>query len=455
MRSALDKFKCQYGTCIVMEVKTGKVRAMVNLGMKKDSTYDEILNYALLPTEPGSTFKLATLTALFNDKYVNTETEVDAENGTKVFGKRLIRDSHSGIGKVPVWKAFAKSSNVAMAKLAYQYYHNNPKKFVEHLHDLKLNKPTGIDLPGELDRIPRIRETTDKLWSATSIISLAIGYEVSISPLQTCMLYNALANDGKMMRPYMVSAIREYGKDVVSIQPEVVATLGDASVVRQLKKCARAVVSDDGTGKEIKSNWYNMAGKTGTAKVVDAGISYDDDIYQGSFVGYFPAEEPKYTVCVVIRTMPHSKAYYGGAIAAPVFKMVADKIFSLNIGAWDAPLDSLAHSGSWRLTSGMATTANYQALLNGIQMHAAPPSDYVNKMSQLICDSNRKLSLHPVNITLTTIPDLKGMGLKDAVYILEHSKLKVKIIGKGRVQSQSLQPGTKLIEGESITLQLS
>jgi cell division protein FtsI (penicillin-binding protein 3) len=437
-----------------MEVKTGKIRTLVNLGRKNDGTYDELLNYSLVPSEPGSTFKLVTLLSLLNDKYITVDNMVDAEGGKIRFSNRVMRDSHLGLGYMPIWQAYAHSSNAAMAKLAYQYYKNNPTKYVNHLLALNLNKPTGIDLPGEKERPTTVKTPKDPTWSATTLPWMATGYEVLVTPMHTCMLYNAIANGGNMMRPYLVSSVKEYGRDVKTISPQVVNKVGDSGTVAQLQRCMRAVVTD-GTAKGIESPFYTMAGKTGTAQVADGDIKYSDGVYQGSFVGFFPAEAPKYTICVVIRTKAHSAAYYGGAIAAPVFRMIADKVFSANMGAWEAPLDSLAKTGSGRLMSRMATARNYKTLLNAIKKPSLTPGDYLNEMMQLTTDSAKQITIQPAKIYRNVIPDVKGMGLKDAVYMLEASGLQVQVLGKGKVQNQSLLPGARFVKGEHIILQLS
>lgn len=452
LMSILEKYECKYGTCIVMETTTGKVRSLVNLGRQKDGSYFEDFNYALQPTEPGSTFKLVTLLSLLNDKLTNVDNTVDAEGGAIRFGNRVMRDSHLGLGTMPIWKAYAESSNAAMAKLAYTYYHDNPARYTNHLLELHLDKPTGIDLLGE--RPTRVHTPKDRSWSATSLPWMATGYEVLVTPLHTCMLYNAIANNGKMMKPYLVSSIREYGKEVKTIQPQVIETVGDSSVVAQLRKCMRAVVTE-GTAKGIESPYYTMSGKTGTAQVSDGDIKYSDGVYQGSFVGFFPADAPKYTICVVIRTKAHSTAYYGGAIAAPVFRMVADKIFSANMGAWGGAVDSLARKGDGKLVSKMSTARNYRTLLTAINKPMATPGDYMNAMMQLTTDSAHHAMIREEHFAAGVMPDVKGMGLKDAVYLLENSGLQVQVLGKGRVASQSVPPGTAVAKGQNIILQLS
>ena len=451
LMSVLEKYECTYGTCIVMEVKTGKIRSLVNLGRQTDGTYWEDFNYAMSPTEPGSTFKLVTLLSILNDHKTNVDQIVDPEGGKIRFGNRVMKDSHLGLGPIPIWKAYAESSNAAFAKLAYTYYRDHPRDFTNHLKQFHLDSKTGIDLPGE--RSPVINTPDSKLWSATSLPWMATGYGIQVTPLHTCMLYNAIANGGKMVKPYLVNSIREYGKDIKVFQPEVIATIADSSVLSQVNKCVRAVVTE-GTAKGIQSPYYTMAGKTGTAQVSDGAIKYSSGVYQGSFVGFIPAIEPRYTICVVIRTKPHSAAYYGGAIAAPVFRMVADKIFSANMGAWDGPLDSLARTDNHILPAKLATGRSYQVLLSAIRKRTVTPMDAMNVMMQLHTDSTKNLTTRSAGLYRNIVPDVTGMGLKDAVYILENSGLQVTVKGRGKVSAQSLEPGTRIAKGQNIILQL-
>lgn len=450
MKSILEQYECLYGTCVVMEVQTGKIRALVNLGRQKDGSYWEDFNYAMIPTEPGSTFKLVTLMSLLNDKYITINDMVNAEGGAIRFGNRVMRDSHLGLGTLSIKDAFAHSSNAAMAKLAYRYYASNPSKYIAHLKKLHLNERTKIDLAGE--RKPLVKTPESKSWSATTLPWMATGYEVLVSPLHTCMVYNSVANNGKMMRPYLISSIREYGKDVKVFQPTVVEkAVGDSSTIRQLRACMEEVVLS-GTAKSIQSPFYTIAGKTGTAQVADKGIKYTDGVYQGSFVGYFPTDKPKYTIAVVIRTKPHSGAYYGGTIAAPVFRMIADKVFA-NEKGWDGPLDSLARVVPKSIPAQQATAFSYRVLLNATGNKT--PIDADGTIAQLVADSSRKIALQPKQVYEGYVPDVNGMGLKDAVYLLEREGLQVQIRGRGKVQLQSVAPGTKTNKGQKIILQLS
>jgi cell division protein FtsI (penicillin-binding protein 3) len=452
----LQQYQCLYGTAIVMEVETGKIRALVNLG--RDSAtgnYIENQNYALTRAEPGSTFKLVTLLSLLNDGLIKVDDIVDCEGGAIRFGNRTMRDSHLGAGLMTIRDAFAHSSNAAMAKLAFQHYYKEPERFIKHLERFGVDQKTGIDIAGE--QRPAVVKPGDKEWSGTSLPWMATGYGIVISPLRTCMLYNGLANEGRMMKPYLVSAVRQYGKDVKRFEPTMVLQMGDTGTIHQMQSCAREVVLS-GTGKHIKSPHYGIAGKTGTAQVADMiggkWYPYSAGVYQGSFVGYFPTEKPKYTICVVIRTKPHSGAYYGGTLAAPVFRMISDKIFASGMGAWSGPLDSIAQASNKAVVGKLATAASYRKLMTALGLTAAPAPVGKSSMVQIGMDTSKALSLHAKPAIRGTVPDVSGMGLRDAVYLLETSGLQVLVRGRGTVQAQSISPGSQAIKGQAITIQL-
>lgn len=454
LMDALSQYNCWNGTCVVMEVATGKIRAMANLGAQEDGSYTEDQNYALKLAEPGSTFKLVTLLSLLKDGYINVEDNVNCYGGQRQFAHRIMHDSHHGLGVMPIKKAYAQSSNVAMASLAYEYYYKDPQKFIKHIKELHLNNKTGIDLFGE-QKANVIEPHEKNLWNASTLPWLATGYGVMITPLHTCMMYNAIANGGKMMKPYLVSSVREYGKDIIKFEPTVLEDqVASSEVIAQLKKCTEEVVLT-GTGKHIQSPNYSIAGKTGTAQVWDKGIPYSAKVYQGSFVGYFPADNPKYTMVVVVRTKPHSNSYYGGTIAAPVFRMVADKIFANGQGSWKGgPVDSLSKRGKASIVAKSSTLYNQKTLLNIMKRPFSP--NYSNSsIVQIKTDSNDKIIANQKNIAQNIVPDVVGMSLKDAVYMLEKQGMKVRINGSGAIQSQSIAPGTMARKGQIIIIQLS
>lgn len=444
----LTKYNCQYGTAIVMEVKTGKIRALANLGRQSDGSYWEDFNYALIPTEPGSTFKLMSLYALLEDGYVNINDNVNAQGGVAVFGRQRVVDDHHGLGLISVKKAFALSSNVAFAKLVNQYYHNDPMKYIRHLQLLQLNKRTGIDLAGE--RRPMIKTTESKSWNkVTSLPWIGYGYESLITPLHTCMVYNAVANNGTMMKPYLVSAIQEYGLPVQQFEPTVlVEKIGKPSTIKQMQQAMHAVV-EEGTAKAIKSPYYTAAGKTGTAQVADKGISYADGVRQGSFVGYFPYDNPQYTIAVVVRSTPHG-AYYGAVVGAPVFKAIADKLYATHIGGWKAPADSLIRQRS--LVAKKSTGDKLNQVLAGLGLPVKPTS--WNGIAGLQTDSSGRYAVKKIETGRDMVPDVNGMGLRDALYILESAGMQVSASGNGKVVSQSVPAGNKISKGQRIHIQL-
>ncbi len=445
----LTQYNCEYGTAIVMETHTGKIRAMANLKRMSEGKYDEVFNYALIPSEPGSTFKLMTLYSLLEDGYVTINSNVNVQGGVAVFGNQRVVDDHKGMGTVTVKKAFAKSSNVAFAKLANQYYGKNPMKFIRHLQFLGLDKRTGIDLEGE--HRPFIKTTKSENWSnATSVPWIAYGYESMITPLHSLMVYNAVANNGTMVKPYLVSAIREYGKDIKTFHPTVlIPKIGKESTIKQMQEVMKAVV-DSGTAHRIKSPYYDAGGKTGTAQVADKGITYADGVKQGSFIGYFPWDKPQYTIAVVIRSTPHG-AYYGAVVAAPVFKAIADKLYATHVGGWKPELkDSLKSQNPYVAKRG--TSDNLFTVLSKLSMTRVRPTTF--GIANLNSNPNGLLSIDVQKVSGTTVPDVTGMGLKDALFLLENAGIHVNITGQGKVLTQSIAPGNKIVKGQSINLQL-
>jgi cell division protein FtsI (penicillin-binding protein 3) len=322
--------QAEHGCAIVMEVKTGKVKAIANLARDKQGIYVENYNYAITPSEPGSTFKLATMLTVLEDKKVNLNTPIDLEGGVWQINGQTVYDSEKhGLGRVTVKEAFEHSSNVGMAKLAYQHYNTNPQQFLSHLHKLRLDTLTGIDLKGEIK--PRVYKPGNRSWTKTTLPWMAFGYNLTVSPLQVLSLYNAVANDGKMMKPYLVNSIKEDGISVKEFTPHVVnEAICSKETLQQLRESLEGVVLN-GTGKSLKSNNYAIAGKTGTALVANGNRGYGDKIYQSSFAGYFPADNPEYSIIVVIKNKPHAAKFYGALVAGPVFKEISDQLFTLKI----------------------------------------------------------------------------------------------------------------------------
>jgi cell division protein FtsI (penicillin-binding protein 3) len=445
--------QAEHGTCIVMEVATGKIKAIANLGLQPDgSSYWEDLNYAIRATEPGSTFKLATMLSLLEDKKISLNDNINLEGGVWKVAGRTVYDAEPHENKnFSVKQAFELSSNVGMAKLAWTHYSANPNGFIDHLKKLKLNQPTGIDLLGEAN--PIVKNPKSRTWSATTLPWMAFGYEVLVTPLQTLTLYNAVANNGRMMKPYLVSAVQENGIVVKENQPTaLIENICSEPTLRKLQECLRGVCEDpEGTGTKLfKNDFYKVAGKTGTALVANGSRGYADHIYQSTFVGYFPAAHPKYTCIVVIKNRPFAKKFYGADVAGPVFKELADKLMSADPDPSETPAPKKDSSQFY-----------YAGATKDIkEVTAAVGLDYKdsagkNEWSRLYASAaGGQTVLNKATVNRQTIPDVKGMGLKDALYLLEAMNLRVAVKGKGKVKTQSIEPGSGLQKNETIFIQL-
>ena len=448
-----------HGTAIVMEVATGKIKAIANLGKQPDGSYIEDLNYGIgRATEPGSIFKLATLISLLDDGYVTQNSIVDCEGGIKKFYGLRIKDSHLGEHEMPVKEAFFKSSNVAFAKLAYEYYNSQPDKFIGHLQKFRLNQMTGVDIIASAGK-PTIKTPKNRSWSKTTIPFMAHGYEELVTPLHMLMLYNAVANGGKMMRPYLVHTIKEYGVEIKKINPEVVVNkICSEQTLAQVKECLKAVVdSAHGTGHRILfDSLYSISGKTGTAvsALDNKGYNKGNKIYQASFIGYFPSESPKYSIAVVIQNSRESKFIYGADVAGRVFKEISDRIYGRYINNNKALFAGLVTDSSAYKYSGMMNDLN--AIFSFMHMNYSDSSVSGKwRMVNMVANNSGLKSPGISGLPANTMPDVMGMGLKDAIYLLENRGLKVGFTGRGKVISQSLLAGSSVSSGQKINLMLN
>ena len=448
--------KSLYGSCIVMEVQTGKIKAIANLGKRPDGDYFEDYNYGLgKKTEPGSIFKLATLLALLEDNYVDTNTIVDCEGGQKSFYGLRIRDSHLGTNLITVKQAFAQSSNVAFAKLADQYYHNQPELFYKHLHRLRLDTVTGVDIVGAA--VPLIKKPSSKYWTKTTLPFMAHGYEELLTPLHLLMVYNAVANKGKMMKPYLVNSINEMGVEIQTFEPEVlVDKICSDATLGKLKDCLLEVVEGDhGTARSLRSEFYKFGAKTGTSVTAmdNRGYNKGDKIYQSAFMGFFPFNNPKYSIAVVIQNGKESRFAYGGVVSGPVFKEVADKLYATQIS--DRPVykfQQYPDSGLYKFY-GMKTDIN--KILDVFKYQNNDSQTSGTWRTTILQDGRAFLSAGNILTAKNTVPDVTGMGLKDAVYILENMGLKVTAAGRGKVIYQSLAQSAGFSKGQTIKIQLN
>jgi cell division protein FtsI (penicillin-binding protein 3) len=412
----LEKFSADHGSVIVMETKTGEIRAISNLGRTSNGSYSERLNYAVGEShEPGSTFKLMAMVAAIEDKVIDTSDVVDTEKGVLDFYGLKVRDSRiGGYGKISASEAFEVSSNTGMVKLITENYKNKPSKFVDRLYKMGVN--STLDLPIIGEGKPYIPHPDNKKeWDGLDLPWMAFGYGVSLTPLQTLAFYNAIANDGEMVKPRFLREVKEFDKVIVPFEKEVInpaiCTKETAKKVQQMMK--NVVDKKHGTAHNIYSPNFSMAGKTGTCQTE---YWKQPGLYISSFAGYFPAESPKYS-CIVVIHKPNKKVgYYGNVVAAPVFKKIAHKIYS------DTPMVDAIENLNEKFA---AVNNSYDAYYGTAQKYK------------------------------TIMPDVKGLPAMDAITLLENMGMKVTLRGSGNVKSQSVSKGTKVKKNQTVVLQLS
>ncbi len=439
--------KADHGCAILMEVKTGEIRAIANLGLTKEGTYEELYNYAIgESTEPGSTFKLFSLLAAFEDGKTKLNDLVDVTGGITQFGRRTMRDSHMGGGVMTVQQAFERSSNVGISKVIYKAYASNPQAFVDRLHSFSVNKRLGLEIKGE--GRPQILGTKDGLWSNSSLPWMSIGYEVALTPMQILTFYNAVANDGVMVKPHFVKEIRMAGQPVTSFQTQVInPKIASKESIAMAKTMLEAVV-DHGTGSVLKNPIYKVAGKTGTAQVAQNRGGYNKTNYKGSFVGYFPADNPKYS-CIVVINNPTVGGYYGGTISAPVFREIADRIYATDPDVGMNWVDTTHSIRSNPLHAGNTKDIQYLSKWLGYTMGTPAAGEWI---SQVTDSSGTRFT--SVSYVGEIIPNVIGMGASDAVYRLEKLGVRVQLNGVGLVKKQSLPAGSKILPGMPVLLSL-
>ncbi|AFU69818.1 cell division protein/peptidoglycan transpeptidase FtsI [Psychroflexus torquis ATCC 700755] len=407
----LEKFEADHGSVVVMETKTGEIKAISNLGRIKNSTkYYEKLNYAVYePHEPGSIFKLMSMAAALEDRVIDTSTVFDTEKGVVQFFDRKVYDSkRGGYGKISAAKAFEVSSNTAFAKMIYTNYKDNPERFVNRLYNMGLNEKIGLKIKGEGQ--PTIPHPEDSNWYGTTLPWMSFGYGVSLTSLQILTFYNAIANDGVKIKPKFIKEVRDKNTLVESyVEPILEESICSKETAKKLQAMMKKVV-EKGTGSTIYNPNFSMAGKTGTCQTeywIESGR------YVSSFVGYFPADAPTYS-CVVVIHKPNPKiGYYGSTVAAPVFEKIAQKIFI------DTPLEDE-------------------------MLREAIPSNYASSTYENYFETSQKYK--------TIMPDLTGYPAMDAVSILENLGLQVNLIGQGKVIKQSIKKGTKISNNQRINL---
>lgn len=446
------KNEAQNGVAMVMEVKTGKIKAIANLGKIREGVYREDLNYSMTPTEPGSTFKLVTLLSALEDGKVTLNSTVDLEGGTWRVANQTVYDSEKhGKHKATVLEAFEESSNVGMAKIAMEHYNNNVDVYFKHLTKLRLDSTSGLDLMGE--QKPRIVKPGSKLWGPTTLPWMAFGYNIEIAPIQTLNLYNAIANNGVMMKPYLVNSIQEEGKVIKNFLPKVYnAQLCKPTTIRDLRIALEGVCINGTARKLFANSLYKVAGKTGTALVANGNKGYADKIYQSSFAGYFPADNPQYTIVVIIKNKPHAANFYGGSVAGPVFKEISDRLYStyiqnkLNI----APVIHLKDSQVFNYSLSKMSLKTIAKQLSLTYQDSSSNNDWVSMQG-----AGNVLKAAQQVISDTTMPNITGMKLQDALWLCEKKGLVVSCVGRGKVVKQSIVQGQYIQKGQQIQIELN
>lgn len=450
----LERSQGQKGTAIVMDVETGAILAMANLGGSPGS-YDENYNYAVgFSSEPGSTFKLASVIALLEDEGATLESPVNLNGGSGKFFDRTMKDSKPhDIYESTLREAFELSSNVGIARLVQDYYGKDGRagQFVKRLREMHIHEPTGIELDGE--GAPMIKDPGKKedRWSGTTLPWMSTGYECRMTPLQILRLYNAVANDGKMMKPYIVSEIVREGRTVKRFRPEVVdSRIASSSTIRKAQELLQGVV-ENGTAKDYKPEHYMFCGKTGTARTDYYDPTSPRKQYMASFAGYFPMDKPKYS-CLVMVYDPVVGGYYGSTAALPIFRKIADRCMGidrelLTQAEWP---DTMPYREGTRL-AGWCEKDELSEIIDEVSMdtHVEGDGDWARLVN------GKEVGMEVKNILdKNLIPELYGMGIRDAVYLLENRGMYVRFSGVGRVRGQSIQSGQPITKGATIFLTL-
>jgi cell division protein FtsI (penicillin-binding protein 3) len=454
----LEKYEAEHGCAIVMEVKTGQIKAIANIGFNANRTqYWEDFNYAVAENvEPGSVFKLASMISLLEDGHVKLDDTVNLNAGKWKFYDAVMEDAYPhGIHYTTLGDVFEMSSNVGIAKMIHKYYNGSKDKqmhFIRKLSDMVLDKPTGIDVGGE--RPPFIKDPNRPDWSGISALWMSIGYELEMSPLQMLTFYNAVANDGQMMKPYVVKEVRSYGDLVEKHEPKIVkkkiASKKTLDIATEL--LTRVVESDHGTAHSIYTPQYKIAGKTGTAIINWQNFQKGKESkqYRASFAGFFPADNPVYS-CIVVVTNP-KWGNFGGIVAAPVFRKIADYCYATSIESHKAiNSDKFVYTDATLPRLQVGNKNDLRTLLNYLKM---PYADDSKSEWSVGFVENDSITLLSRSVQDDVVPNVVGMGLKDALYLLENRRLKVKVVGVGKVKSQSVKAGKSIKAVQTITLVL-
>ena len=449
LKSALRFHDADWGTAILMEVESGHIKAIANLKYE-DGDFDEHYNHAIAEhSEPGSTFKLASIIAGLEDGFYSLLDSVDTEDGTHQFYDKTMRDSKKGgYGKISIGDAFVQSSNVGISKVINRSYKDKPQDFIDRIYKMGLCTPLDLELPYPNSLL--IKQPGSSGWSGVTLPWMSIGYSLRLTPLHILTFYNAIANNGVMVSPLFTTQILKDGQKVSEHSKKIInpAICSKSSIVQIMPYLIDVV--EKGTAKSIRTRKYKIAGKTGTT-LLAYGEKSEDNIkqYQTSFVGFFPAENPKYS-CMVVVNNPKENGFYGGNVSAPVFKEISDKVFATDISIHNSILIAEQTKDTPNLSQGK--TDDMSKLLDNLSL------EYEKTKSNWMVPSysSKKISLERRSIEKDfeegLMPNLLGMNLLDAVYLLENAGLKVEIKGKGHIVNQSIKKGDRFLADQKISL---
>jgi cell division protein FtsI (penicillin-binding protein 3) len=455
LKKQLEKTGADHGCVVLMEVATGEVKAIANYTRTKSGDYEERMNYAISESaEPGSTFKLASYMTAIDQHKIDTSSLIDAQHGEyEMYNPRTgkvvlkIRDAEDPGTIISAKRAFEESSNVAAAKFIYAHYHNNPQEFTDKLYSYHLNERNGLQIPGE--GMPRIKNPSSKDWNKLQTLSqMAYGYESKLTPLQMLTFYNSVANNGTMIAPLFVSEIRRYGNTVERFQARVInEKVCSDKTLAKMRGMLEGVVQE-GTGKlVIKNKMYSVAGKTGTAQIANGKIGYGDkNKHQASFCGYFPADQPKYSMIVVIHD-PTIGSHLAAWVAGPVFRAIADRVYSSDLEMNQAtPLQYVSNTPTPKAKAGNRRAAQeVYSKLNIKPLYASTNNSV---------DTSNGLPYEETKYQKGAVPEVTGMGLSDALYVLGNAGYKVSVHGSGTVVKQSVNAGSIIPKGSKIIIEL-
>lgn len=447
LMKAMDSSQAEFGCAIVMDVKTGAIKAIANLGKTASGNYWELNNYAVIHnSEPGSTFKAASYLMLLDKNAIKLNDTIGINKGSWNFYGRRMHDDYMTEYSLSVREAFARSSNIAIARLIDQQYRNNKSEFYHNMVKYGLTELSGIDLIGE--SMPKV--TKPDKWSKLSLPWRATGYEQMFSPIQILTFYNTIANNGYKARPYLVEKISKNGKLIKEFKPEISnEPIASLDAINKIKELLKSVIEHPrGTGRSILSENFEFAGKTGTAKILNRKEGGYSNANQAMFAGFFPVEQPKYS-CIVMVYKPQGQLRTGGGIAAPVFKEIAEKILSTEMQI--APIYQNNNSIPY-IAKIKGENQQVKKILSkyGHSSQISEGIEYINAEVK-----TAGIKLQPIKTTNSEVPNLIGMNLDDAIYLLENMNLKVIVEGRGKVTEQSIEPGSKVEAGQKIIITLN